>query len=327
MTNKLVLIDSHAILHRAYHALPPLTSKIDGRVINAVYGFMTMLLTILENQKPTHLICAFDLPKPNFRQQIYMAYQGKRPEMESNLVEQIPMLKSLLDALKIQRFEVAGYEADDVIGTLAVGARFSRPNRGSENPTPTEVVIVTGDRDMLQLVNEHVKVCVPVKGLGQTKTFDEKTIIAEFGVTPSQWVDVKALKGDASDNYPGVAGIGPKTAEKLIQEYGTLENLYSKLGQFGKLDKLAKRLAEGAESAGLGKKLATIVTDVPGVRFNSDECLVSSIDWESGIEMMRENFGFRTIVERILKLNKTNKANETNKTRDESKVEQMRLLV
>lgn len=345
--SKLVLIDSHAILHRAYHALPPLTSP-DGTIINAVYGFTTMFLTILETLKPTHVIAAFDLPAPTFRQQLYTAYQGKRPDMEGNLVDQIPLVKGMLDALGIQRFEVPGFEADDVIGTLArqaVGNQESRIKNQEKlhnskfmiPDSPIEVIIVTGDRDMLQLVNHQVSVLVPIKGLKETKLFHRQQVIDDFGVTPEQWVDVKALKGDASDNYPGVSGIGPKTAEKLIAEFGTLENLYEKLVKFGKLDKfgtqVAIKLAQGAESAGLGKKLATIVTDVPTVHLDLENSTVEKIDWHKGMYFMGSNFGFRTIVRRIEKeiLNqkskgKIQKLNSKTKPDEQVASEQMELI-
>jgi len=342
MNSKLILIDSHAILHRAYHALPPLTSP-DGTVINAIYGFTTMLLNILETQKPTHLIAAFDLPAPTFRQQLYTAYQGKRPAMEGNLVDQIPIVKEMLDALGIQRFEVAGFEADDVIGTLADQATSSSPftvdkvhgktddtMNSERNPTENpEVIIITGDRDMLQLVNGHVSVLVPVKGLKETKLFHRDAVVSEFGVTPEQWVDVKALKGDSSDNYPGVSGIGPKTAQDLIAKYGTLENLYAHLGELKPLVKI--KLAEGAESAGLGKKLAKIVTDVPTVHLDLDSCLVDKINWAKGVYFMRSRLGFKTIVGRIEemylnKVNKISKSNKANKTELEKAGEQMGLI-
>lgn len=306
---QLVIIDAHAILHRAYHALPPLTNP-HGVVINAVYGFTTMLLTILDSLKPTHLVTAFDRPEPNFRQQLYTAYQGKRPDLVGNFVEQIPMVKEMLDVLGVPRFEVVGYEADDVIGTLARQARglsvvsgqllvkkYKNESITNNQQLITEILIVTGDRDMLQLVNETTKVCFPVKGFAEYKIYDQKLMEEEFGVSPSQWVDVKALKGDASDNYSGVVGIGPKTAEKLINEYGTLERLYENLA---KLDvKTAKKLAEGIEAAGLGKKLAQIVTDVPTVNLALEKAKVDQINWETGIKYMRGRLGFKTIVERI----------------------------
>lgn len=286
---KLALIDGHAILHRAFHAIPPNFHGPDETPTNAVYGFLTMLLRALENLKPDYLGVAFDLPAPNFRQQLYTQYQEKRPEMVGNLRDQIPLVFEMLEALKIPHFEVAGFEADDCLGTLAVQAK----EQG------LETIIVTGDRDMLQLVNGVVKVCVPIKGLSETKTYDAQMIKEEFGVEPGQWVDVKALKGDGSDNYPGVRGIGPKTAQDLIAKFGTLENVYKHLGELDK--KVATKLAEGAESAGMGKQLAQIVTDVPTVKLDLEAAEIGKIDWVSGTKYMEEKLGFRTIVEKIRK--------------------------
>jgi DNA polymerase-1 len=225
--------------------------------------------------------------------------------MESNLQEQIPLVHELLGALKISYYEVAGYEADDILGSLAAQAcsawRVARSKNGettSHKPQATssvEVIIVSGDRDMFQLINENTKVCVPVKGLSETKIYDEAAVRAEYRVAPCQWVDVKALRGDPSDNYPGVQGIGPKTAAELIAKYGTLENLYDRLGDLGKL---GVRLAEGAESAGLSKKLAAIKTDVP-VQLDLERAAIMGINWHLGIGYMREKLGFRSIAERI----------------------------
>lgn len=280
--NKLVIIDGHAILHRAFHALPPLTNSV-GTQTNAVYGFTTMMLRILEDQKPSHLVVAFDLPQPTFRQQQYTAYQDRRPEMADGLKEQITLIHQLLDAMQVCYFEVGGFEADDVIGTLAT-------------QYPEEVIIITGDRDMLQLVNDKVKVCVPVKGLTETKTYTQELIKGEFGVTPSQWVDVKALKGDASDNYPGVRGIGPKTAQKLISDYETLENVYKNLKNIDK--KTAIKLAEGIEDAGLAQKLAKIVCDVP-IHLDLENSTVERINWKAGAEYMKTKLNFKSLVARI----------------------------
>lgn len=283
--NKLLLIDGHAILHRAYHALPPNFTAPDGTQTNAIFGFTNMLLRLIEDQKPTHLAVAFDLPQPTFRQQLYTQYQKKRPEMEGNLQEQIPLVHEMLDALGVSYFEVAGFEADDVIGTIA-------------KESTEDVVIVTGDRDMLQLINKKVKVCVPVKGLSQTKTYDNELVKKEFGVTPQQWIDVKALKGDTSDNYLGVPGIGPKTAQDLIEKFETLEEVYKSLGKLK--PNVAKKLAEGAESAGMSKKLATIVTDVP-LDFDLEKTEVVKINWHEGVKYMRERLGFKSIPEKIEK--------------------------
>jgi len=278
-----LLIDCHAILHRAYHALPPLTNA-QGVQTNAVYGFTTMLMRLLENWRPEFLAVAFDRPEPTFRQQIYTQYQEKRPEMEGNLRAQIPLVHELLDTLGIKYFEMAGFEADDVLGTLAA-------------QTNNETMIVSGDRDLLQLINDHVKVLVPVRGLGETKLYDDQKVREEFGVTPDQWVDVKALKGDQSDGYPGVRGIGPKTACDLIVKYRTLENLYKHLGELKPQLKL--KLVEGADDAGLSKKLAAIRTDVPGVYLNLGLVSVDRISWELGAKFMREKLGFRSIADKI----------------------------
>lgn len=279
---KLVLIDGHSVLHRAYHALPPLTNK-DGTQTNAVYGFVTTLLRILDNFQPTHLAVAFDLPQPTFRKQQYIGYQAKRPVMQSNLAEQIPLVHELLDKLEIKHFELAGFEADDIIGTLAIDSGHGQ----------NDVVIVTGDRDMLQLINKNIKVCV-----SETKIYDEDLVFKEFGVKPAQWVDVKALKGDSSDNYPGVRGIGPKTAQNLIAKYETLENLYSKLDQLDQFAKFARKLAEGAEMAGLSQKLARIKTDVP-LQFDLEKTSVEKINWQEGAKYMREKLGFKSLVDKI----------------------------
>jgi len=285
---KLILIDGHAILHRAYHALPPLTNK-NGLQTNAVYGFMTMMLTVLERLNPEYLVVTFDLPQPTFRQQTYTQYQDKRPEMESNLADQIPLLHELLDVLRIPHFQVPGFEADDVIGTLAKQESETRN---------LEVIIISGDRDLLQLVDDNIKLCVPIQGLNNTKTYDRTNLLQEFGVTPEQWVDVKALKGDASDNYPGVRGIGPKTAQELVAKYGTLENIYKNLKSLP--PKVAAKLAEGAEDAGMGKKLAKIVTDVP-IRLDLESSQTAKIDWLAGSIFMQEELGFKSIVGRIEK--------------------------
>lgn len=335
---RLVLIDGHAILHRAYHALPPTIKN------NAIFGFTTMLLRVLSDLKPDYLAVAFDRAEANFRQQQYTQYQAKRPEMEGNLVDQIPLVHEMLEALKIPYFEVAGFEADDCIGTLAAqavhgGHKFTvhGKSRSSVNSEPSstvnDVIIVTGDRDMLQLVNKNTRVCVPVKGLSETKIYDEQTIYNEYSVYPSQWVDVKALKGDASDNYPGVRGIGPKTAQELIGIYGNLEELFKHLSE---LDvKTAMKLAEGAEDAGLAKKLATIVTDVPGVKLQLDNVAVSEINWRQGVKFMREKLGFKSIPERIEKeyLNKASNTvtqspdkDKTSKGRGENDNEQLGLI-
>lgn len=235
--HRLVLIDGNAVLHRAYHALPPLTTP-DGTMVNAVYGFISMLIKLFNELKPTHMAVAFDRPEPTFRKSLFKDYQAKRPEMEEGLSSQIPKAQDVVRAFGIPIYDAAGFEADDVIGTLCQN-------------TKDDVVIVTGDRDILQLVDERVKVFMPTKGLSEGKLYGEKEVEEKMGVRPKQIPDLKALMGDASDNYPGVAGIGPKTAVKLLAEYGSIEKLLE-----------AKKIND-AQAARLSLQLATIRSDAP----------------------------------------------------------------
>ena len=248
--NRLVLVDGNAILHRAYHALPPLTAP-DGSVVNAVYGFGTMLLRLIGDLKPTHVAVAFDRPKPTFRKELFAGYQAKRPKMDEELVDQIPKVHALVESFDIPIFEKDGFEADDVIGTLANEAK----KRGID-----QVIIVTGDRDILQLVrDEKVLVYMPTKGLSEAKLYGEKEVNERMGVAPKKIPDFKALAGDPSDNYPGVPGVGPKTAASLLAQFGSLDGIYKNIKKVSS----AAKLEAGRESAFLGKDLATIRTNVP----------------------------------------------------------------
>lgn len=250
---RLVLIDGHGILHRAYHALPPLTSR-GGELLNAVYGFTTMLFRVINDLKPDYLVVAFDVGKPTFRHEEFVGYQAQRPAVDVELISQIGRVREVLKAMGIPIFEVEGFEADDVIGTLSKQASKRK----------IQTVIVTGDRDILQLVGRDVKVFAPVRGLSQGELLDIKGAKEKMGVSSSCLVDYKALVGDASDNYPGVPGIGPKTAVLLLKRFGSLEAIYKNLRkvekEFG--EKVAEKLVAGKDSAYLSQKLARIVTNV-----------------------------------------------------------------
>lgn len=288
---RLILIDGNAILHRAYHALPPLTNK-EGIVVNAVYGFFSMFLKILEDQKPDFIVVCFDRKAPTFRKELFVGYQAKRPTMASDLVPQIKFVHDILEAAKIEIFEVDGYEADDLIGTISVQAVTGKLDGG------IEVFIVSGDRDLLQLVNGHVKMIAPITGLTNMVIFDSAKVIEKFGVKPSQIVDYKALVGDASDNYPGVAGVGPKTAATLINEYQSLNGIYKNLEKIkAKNPNLALKLAEGAESAGLAQKLAGVVLDAP-ITLDIEKSGIKFFDRE-GLKKEFEKFGFKSLLKRI----------------------------
>ena len=285
-----VLIDGNAILHRAYHALPPLTDK-NGVLANAVYGFFSMYLKIIEDLKPQYIAVCFDRPKPTFRQALYAGYQQNRPAMKDDLVPQIGMVHKVLEKIKVQIFEIDGYEADDLIGTLA----FKSIQDSRFKIQDLEVIIVSGDRDMLQLVNDHVKVLMPVTGLSNTILHDSESVKKKYGVTPSQFIDYKALVGDASDGYPGVSGIGPKTASGLINKYGSFENLYKSVGDLP--EKIGLKLATDAEQASLAKKLATIVTDAP-VRFDAEKCDFKHFSI-AGARAAFEELGFKNLLKRF----------------------------
>jgi DNA polymerase-1 len=284
---KLVLIDGNAIMHRAFHALPPLTDK-KGTPIGAVHGFTSMLLKVIEDLKPTHLAVAFDRKEPTFRKEISKQYQAHRPEMDTGLIPQFPKIKKLLQAMNIPTYEQAGYEADDVIGTIVY------------NTKADEAVIVTGDRDILQLVTKKVKVYLPLKGLSVAKLMNEADVKEKLSVNPDQVVDYKALVGDPSDNYKGVPGIGPKTAINLLQEYHSLKNIYDHLDALP--PKISEKLIKNKGSALLSQNLAQIMKNVP-FDFNLDSCGNWQINSPQAFKVM-DTFGFKTLPRRVERLSK-----------------------
>lgn len=289
---KLVIIDGNAILHRAFHALPPMRGR-DGQPTHAIYGFVGMLLRIVQDLDPTHLAVCFDRPEPTFRKSMYVGYQANRPVMDDALSSQIESLKSLITAMGVPIYELAGFEADDLIGTIAKQAY-------QENFD--EIVIVTGDRDILQLVNEKIHVYMPIQGLTNAKMYYEKDVEEKYGLRPIQVIDYKALAGDASDNYPGVRGIGPKTASELLQKYGTIEGIYEAIrekkdGAELLKEKTIKALADCAEDCVMAKKLATIVTDAP-IQFDLEKTELNDLNTIEAQEEMEE-IGFNTLRTRL----------------------------
>lgn len=285
--NRLVLIDGNAVMHRAYHALPPLTAP-DGRPVHIVYGFVSMILKIFQDLKPTHMTVAFDRPGPTFREKLFAAYQSQRPKMEDDFVLQIPLVHEVVAAFGIPIFECDGFEADDVIGTIC---------RQINHRTIDQAVIITGDRDILQLVHdEKVLLFMPTKGLSEGKLYGEKEATERMGLPPNLIVDLKALMGDASDNYPGVAGIGPKTAIQLLTQFGSVENIYAHIDAVSGSATKAKLLA-GKESAFLGKRLATIRTDAPIV-FEPHSARISSLDTVAARNIL-ESLRFPSLLRRL----------------------------
>jgi len=292
LKKRLVLIDGHAILHRAYHALPPLTTSA-GELVNAVYGFTTMLLRVVDELKPNYLIVAFDTPKPTFRHAEFVGYQAQRPKMEDELAGQIEKVQRIVRALGIPIFAVEGYEADDVIGTLAKQAVQNKEHRTKS----IETIIVTGDRDMFQLIGPRIKIYAPVKGMSEARIFDYQAVEEKMGVKPEQMVDYKSLVGDPSDNYPGVPGIGPKTAAQLLHQYQTMDNLYKHLDKLPELQ--MQKLVEGKESAELSRRLARIVVDVPlELDFKKAQFVLTDEEKAKAIEEFKV-LGFRSLVARM----------------------------
>jgi DNA polymerase-1 len=306
--NRLVLVDGNAILHRAFHALPPLTDP-EGNVVNAVYGFASMLFKIFKDLKPTHVAVAFDRPAPTFRKEMFAQYQAHRPKMDDDLVPQVGKVHEMLLAMGIPVYEKDGFEADDVIGTIV-----NKTVSGNIDQT----IVVTGDRDILQLVEEgKVFVYMPTKGLSEAKLYGEKETIERMGVKPEQIPDLKALAGDQSDNYSGVDGIGPKTAVNLLTEFGSIDKLYERgdKGDWGNAgDKVIEKLKAGKENALLSHQLATIKRDVP---VDVDLQPVKSLNTSEARRIFGD-LGFKSLIKRME--NQDEGKSETGKRKTDKKI-------
>ncbi len=275
---RLILIDGNALVHRAFHALPPLTVSKSGEMVNAVYGFALMLLKVVGELKPSHYAIAFDMKAPTFRHELFAQYKAQRPAMPEELASQLGRVRELVDALHIPVFELEGYEADDVLGTLSRQAS----DKG------IETIIVSGDADIMQLVSGKVKVLYPKsrRSFSDTMLYDEAAVSQKYGVRPEQISDFKALVGDPSDNIPGVPSIGPVAAAKLLGQFKSLEQIYAHIDKVTPA-KLQALLEEHEDLARRSKELATIVTRTP-VTLNLDDCRVSHYDRSRLSELFRE---------------------------------------
>jgi len=272
----LVLFDGNALIHRAYHALPPLTVSKTGEMVNAVYGFALMLLKVINELKPTHYAIAFDMAAPTFRHQMFDQYKAQRPKTPEELVNQLGRVRQLVEAFHIPIFELDGYEADDVLGTLCQQASHQ----------DIDTIIVTGDADAMQLVSPRVKVLTPRRAFGDTMLYDEAAVSQKFGVEPEQVADFKGLVGDVSDNIPGVPSVGPVTAAKLLKQFGTIDQIYAHIDEVTP-PKLQALLRENEAIARQSKELATIVTQTP-VTLNLDASQISRYDRHQVTELFRE---------------------------------------
>jgi DNA polymerase-1 len=285
-----VIIDSNSIIHRAFHALPPL-KKGDGTVVNAVYGFLLVLFKLIKDLEPKYLVACFDLPEPTFRKQIFERYKAHRKKAPQELYDQMPMVKEVLKIFNVPIFEKPGYEGDDLIGTLA-----NSLTKGKENKVSN--VIVSGDLDNLQLINENTAVYFLAKGVKNTVLLNEEDVKKKYeGLIPSQLIDYKALRGDPSDNIPGVKGIGEKTAIKLIKEFDNIENLYSKIDIAEIPLKVKEKLIENKENAFLSRVLSEIKKDVP-IEVKMKDCEWGGYDEKEVVEMLK-SFNFNSLIKNI----------------------------
>ena len=277
---KLVLLDSNSLLNRAFYALPPM-SAVDGRPTNAVYGYVNMMLKIISEAKPSHIVATFDLKAPTFRKKMYDGYKAQRKPMPEDLALQLPIIKEVLSAMKIQIVTKEGYEADDLIGTLA-------------KKCPFETIIVTGDRDSLQLISDNTKVWLTKKGITEIVEYDIPRL-AEDGLTPKGVIDLKSLMGDSSDNIPGVAGVGEKTAKSLLASYGDLDGVYNHIDEIK--GKLQEKLLANKDMAYLSYELATINVDSP-VDFDMEGTKIANYINSDSIAVFKQ-LNFKSIVNRF----------------------------
>ena len=251
MSNKIVLIDGHSILNRAFYGVPDLTNS-EGLHTNAIYGFLNILFKILEEEKPDYLTVAFDVHAPTFRHEMFADYKGTRKPMLDELRQQVPVMKDVLRAMGVKIIEQAGLEADDLLGTISKRCEADG----------MDVSVISGDRDLLQLATDKIKIRIPKTKQGKTEIEDyyASDVKARYEVTPKEFIDLKALMGDTSDNIPGVPSIGEKTATKIIVEYGSIENAFAHVDEL-KPPRVGKALQEHYDLAQLSKVLATINLD------------------------------------------------------------------
>jgi len=299
-TKKIIITDSNSMIHRSFHALPSLTSP-EGELVNAIYGFFSVFLKVVKEFNPDFIATCFDLPFPTFRHKKFKEYKANRTPTPKELYQQIPTIKNLLKSLKVPVFEKKGFEADDLIGTIS---SLIQKFNGD-----IEIIIVSGDLDLLQLVDKNVKVYLLRNGVNNSFLYDQELVKEKYsGLSPSQLIDFRALRGDASDNIPGVSGVGEKTAIKFLNQFQNIENLYGLLekdGDIGINGKIREKLIEQKEKAFLSQYLAAIKRDVP-IKIDYKE-----LEWgdynEKEFTDHLEGLGFKSLVKRFQKIQEKNK--------------------
>ncbi len=299
--NRLVLIDSFALIYRAFYGIPPSLTH-DGHPINAAYGFASAVLSSIKELHPEYLVAAFDLPKPTKRKQEYAEYKAHRKPMPDDLIPQIQYCKKILEAMNIPIVAAEGYEGEDVIATIVAKVKGDslkvtgkKPQTSNLKPENLESIIVTGDSDTFQLIDKTTRVYSMARGANQAVMYDIEKVKERYGLTPKEFVDYKALKGDASDNIPGVPGIGEKGAAKLIVEFGSLQELFENLEKIS--EKYRKILTENKEQAVLSQKLSQIECCAP-IEFKLSSAKVHDYDVKKVVKLFNE-LGFKSLVNRL----------------------------
>ncbi len=282
---RLMLLDSNGLIYRGYHALPPLTTS-KGELVNAVFGFCSILLRGIQDLQPEYVAACFDLPGPTFRHEQFAGYKATRAAMPDDLRSQFPKVREVVAALRIPVYEMAGFEADDVIGTIT----RDLDARG------IETTVVTGDLDMLQIVTDHTRLMTTRQGVDSTVYYDPAKIWERFELRPDQMIDYKALKGDPTDNIPGIPGVGEKTAAKLVGQFESIEGIYARLDEV-KPDKLREKLVEAREQVFASRELSRIVRDLP-ISLDLEAARLSDYDRAEVVRLFRE-FEFRTLIDRL----------------------------
>lgn len=310
---RLIIIDSNSLIHRAFHALPSLKTR-KGELVNAVYGFLLVFLKAARELQPDFVAACFDFPAPTFRHKKYKEYKITRPPTPKELSQQIPIVKKVLKAFNVPIFEKKGFEADDLIGTIAKLAPKKQISPG------TEIIVLSGDLDTLQLINSYTEVYFLQRGVKDTVLYNRELVKKRYGLEPEQLVDFKALRGDPSDNIPGVPGVGEKTAIGLIKNFGSLESLYEFLekgrvkeqmkekiqnSEFKIRDSLRAKLLENKEQAFFSRSLAQIKRDV-SLDFNLRKCKWRSYNRERVIQVLK-TLEFYSLIKRLPEVNEEKK--------------------
>lgn len=286
-----MIIDGNALIHRAFHAIPPGLTTASGEPTNAVYGFASMLLNLLLKEKPAYIIVTYDKKGKTFRDELYAEYKATRVKAPQELYDQMPKIKEMVNAFKIPQTELEGFEADDLIATIV--------EKMKSDPS-IHCGIVTGDRDTFQLVSPQVSIITPQKGFREYEIYTPEKVEKEFGITPEQFRDYKALRGDTSDNIPGVRGIGEVTATELLQQYKDIEGIYAHIEDLP--NAIRKKMIDGKAMAAMSRELVTLKMDVP-IDFDLEKCRTHTFNIPD-IQRIFEHYEFRSLSRKLIDLDR-----------------------